>query len=165
MLLSPAVFLSPPPSLLSPSLASPHPTAPPPPPPPHPLTLLSCPVPLLPSPPPLLPLYLSATTTSREQHLTSNTAQEHTCLASAIKPDTAMPECLSTVKTLRFEPSTIIFDSFCFSTPSATPSLHRIPTAVPDPSTALLAYSTWKTRPSGENVVVDWSYPVPIEDI
>ena len=29
-------------------------------------------------------------------------------------------------------------------------------------STALPAYSTWKTRPSGEKVVTDRSYPVPM---
>jgi hypothetical protein len=37
--------------------------------------------------------------------------------------------------------------------------------AKPPFSTALHAYSTWKTFPSGEYVVVDKSYPVPIPDI
>jgi hypothetical protein len=57
----------------------------------------------------------------------------------------------------RLEPATIILESFCFSTPITTPSLHRMPIEVPEFSTALAAYSIWKTRPSGENVVVDWS--------
>ena len=61
-----------------------------------------------------------------------------------------MPDCLSIVKTRRFEPSTSIFDSLGFSTPITTPSLHLMPTAVPLFSTALAAYSIWKTRPSGE---------------
>jgi len=39
------------------------------------------------------------------------------------------------------------------------------PMAKPPFSTALHAYSTWKTFPSGEYVVVDKSYPVPIPDI
>ena len=76
-----------------------------------------------------------------------------------------MPECLSTCMMRRLEPSTIILESFGFSTAITTPSLHRIPTAVLLLSTAFAAYSTWKTRPSGEKVVVDWSYPVPMEDI
>ena len=77
----------------------------------------------------------------------------------------AIPVCLSTVKMRRFDPSTISFESFCFSTPITTPSTHLMPMAVPELSTALVAYSTWKTRPSGEKVVVDWSYPVPIDDM
>ena len=66
-----------------------------------------------------------------------------------------MPECLSTVMMRRLVPSTSILESFGFSTHMTTPSLHRIPTAVLLMSTALVAYSTWKTRPSGEKVVVD----------
>ena len=83
------------------------------------------------------------------------------------------------------------FDCSNFSTPSTTPSLTRTPTAVLPPacelsryranaypllSTAFCAYSTWKTRPSGEYVDALKSYyyqlytkmlgsrtPVPIE--
>ena len=54
------------------------------------------------------------------------------------------------LKMRRLDPSTIILESLGFSTAIATPSLHRMPTAVLLPSTALAAYSTWKTRPSGE---------------
>lgn len=68
-----------------------------------------------------------------------------------------MPLCLSTCMMRRFDPSTIILDSLGFSTAITIPSLHRMPTAVLLPSTALAAYSTWKTRPSGEKVVDDWS--------
>eukprot|EP00966_Prymnesium_polylepis_P119542 2762912-Prymnesium_polylepis.1 len=78
-----------------------------------------------------------------------------TCRASAWSPDTHMPECLSTLRILRLEPSTSILERIGFSIPIATPSLHRMPTAVLLLSTALTAYSTWKTRPSGEKVVVD----------
>lgn len=50
-----------------------------------------------------------------------------------------------------------------FSRASTTPSLHRMPTAVPPFSTALTAYSTWKLRPSGEKTELVRSYPVPID--
>jgi hypothetical protein len=39
-----------------------------------------------------------------------------------------------------------------FSTASTTPSLHRMPIEVPPFSTAFMAYSTWKLRPSGEKM-------------
>ena len=68
-----------------------------------------------------------------------------------------MPVWRSTVRIRRFDPSTSIFESFGFSTPITTPSLQRMPTAVDELSTAFCAYSTWKTRPSGEKVVQDWS--------
>lgn len=68
-----------------------------------------------------------------------------------------MPECLSKFMILRLEPSTSILERIGFSTAIATPSLHRMPTAVEELSTAFTAYSSWKTRPSGEKVVVDWS--------
>ena len=32
-------------------------------------------------------------------------------------------------------------------------------------STAFEAYSTWNTRPSGENCETDRSYPVPMDDM
>jgi hypothetical protein len=50
-----------------------------------------------------------------------------------------------------------------FSSASTTPSLQRMPMAVPPFSAALLAYSTWKLRPSGEKTEFVRSYPVPIE--
>jgi hypothetical protein len=74
-----------------------------------------------------------------------------------MSPEKQMPDCLSTCMMRRLEPSTIIFESLGFSTAITTPSLHRMPTAVLLLSTAFVAYSTWKTRPSGEKVVVDWS--------
>ena len=72
------------------------------------------------------------------------------CRASATTPEKHRPECLSMFIMRRFDPSTSIFESFGFSTHIATPSLQRMATAVLLPSTALAAYSTWKTRPSGE---------------
>ena len=48
-----------------------------------------------------------------------------------------------------------------FSTARTTPSEQRRPRAVPAFSTALWAYSTWKMRPSGENVEEERSYPDP----
>lgn len=44
-----------------------------------------------------------------------------------------------------------------FSNASTTPSLHRIPIAVPPFSTAFTAYSTWKLRPSGEKTELERS--------
>lgn len=48
-----------------------------------------------------------------------------------------------------------------FSTQRTTPSRHFSPRAVPPFSTAFDAYSTWKIRPSGENVDDERSYPLP----
>lgn len=58
----------------------------------------------------------------------------------------------------RPDPGTSIFAMTSFSTPKITPSLQRTPTAVPLASMALLAYSTWYRRPSGEKVETLWSY-------
>ncbi len=44
------------------------------------------------------------------------------------------------------------FDVTIFSTASTTPSRHRMPSDVPPFSTALIAYSAWKLRPSGEKI-------------
>lgn len=44
-------------------------------------------------------------------------------------------------------------------------TLQTNPMQVEEFSTALAAYSTWKTRPSVENVVDERSYPVPIDVI
>jgi hypothetical protein len=44
-----------------------------------------------------------------------------------------------------------------FSIASTTPSLQRIPIAVPPFSTAFEAYSTWKLRPSGEKTELERS--------
>lgn len=44
-----------------------------------------------------------------------------------------------------------------FSNASTTPSLHLMPTAVPPFSTAFVAYSTWKLRPSGEKTELERS--------
>lgn len=63
-----------------------------------------------------------------------------------------MPIPRSTVAILLLAPgfSNLLVTSF--SNASTTPSLHFMPTAVPPFSTALTAYSTWKLRPSGENI-------------
>ena len=69
------------------------------------------------------------------------------------RPACATPACADTVATRRLLDGRSIFDSMTFSTPRTTPSLHFMPTTVPAFSTALVAYSTWKMRPSGLNVV------------
>ena len=51
------------------------------------------------------------------------------------------------------------------ATASTMPSEQRTPSAVLEFSTAFDAYSTWKMRPSGENVVGERSYPAPVEDM
>jgi len=56
----------------------------------------------------------------------------------------------STVAMRLFAPGFNSLLETSFSRASTTPSLHRIPIAVPPFSTALTAYSTWKLRPSGE---------------
>lgn len=58
----------------------------------------------------------------------------------------------------RLVPGSYSFDVTSFSTASTMPSLPRRATTVPEFSTALFAYSTWKTRPSGENCDADRSY-------
>ena len=55
-------------------------------------------------------------------------------------------------------PGSYNLDVTIFSTARTTPSLQMTPTQVPLASTALLAYSTWKMRPSGENCAADKSY-------
>lgn len=52
------------------------------------------------------------------------------------------PTCLSTVAILLLLPGTKSLLPISFSTARTTPSLHRIPMAVPPFSTALVAYST-----------------------
>lgn len=67
------------------------------------------------------------------------------------------PMCLSIVAIRLFAS---FFNSLLetnFSNASTTPSLHRIPIAVPPFSTALTAYSTWKLRPSGEKTELERS--------
>jgi hypothetical protein len=68
-----------------------------------------------------------------------------------------MPMFLSTVAILLFAPGLSSLLVTSFSSASTTPSLHRMPTAVPPFSTALTAYSTWKLRPSGEKTELDRS--------
>ena len=91
------------------------------------------------------------------------------------------PACKSTLPIRRLLPGTSNFDCTSFSTPNTTPSLHVIPITVliddskkhlasitsssgqpihkkkryPAFSVALTAYSTWKSRPSGEKVVAE----------
>lgn len=62
---------------------------------------------------------------------------------------------------LLLEGKSILFNRG-FSTQRTTPLEHLSPRAVPAFSTALDAYSTWKMRPSGENVDDDKSYPLPL---
>ena len=75
--------------------------------------------------------------------------------------------CLTEVHTTPIFLSTVairLFASFLsnllvtsFSSASTTPSLQRMPMAVPPFSTALTAYSTWKLRPSGEKTELERS--------
>ena len=67
------------------------------------------------------------------------------------------PTLRSTVAMRLFAPAFSNLLEMIFSTASTTPSLHRIPTAVPPFSTAFTAYSTWKLRPSGEKTELDRS--------
>lgn len=63
-----------------------------------------------------------------------------------------MPMFLSTVCIRLLAPGLSSLLVVSFSSASTTPSLQRMPTAVPPFSTAFAAYSTWKLRPSGEKV-------------
>ena len=63
-----------------------------------------------------------------------------------------MPMLRSTVAMRLLAPGLSSFEVTSFSRARTTPSRHRSPTQVPPFSTALTAYSTWKLRPSGENV-------------
>jgi hypothetical protein len=73
------------------------------------------------------------------------------------------PTCLSTVAMRLFASFFMSLLETSFSIANTTPSLHRIPIAVPPFSTAFVAYSTWKLRPSGEKTELERSYPVPID--
>lgn len=74
-----------------------------------------------------------------------------------------MPMLRSTVAMRLFAPGLSSLLVVNFSSANTTPSLQRMPTAVPPFSTALAAYSTWKLRPSGEKVELERSYPVPMD--
>jgi len=73
-------------------------------------------------------------------------------LAVDVRVELTTPKCLSTVAMRLLAPGLSSFDAMTFSTASTTPSLHRMPIEVPPFSTALMAYSTWKLRPSGEKM-------------
>merc|ERR1740121_1643696 len=73
------------------------------------------------------------------------------CRESASSPATAMPEVRLTGKMRLMVPGTSILECKNFSTAKMTPSEQQIASAVPLFSTAFPAYSTWYTRPSGEN--------------
>ena len=75
-----------------------------------------------------------------------------------------MPTCSSTWNILLFAPGSYSFDVTSFSTANTTPSFPRRPITVPEFSTALAAYSTWNTRPSGENCEAERSYCNYIEN-
>lgn len=86
-------------------------------------------------------------TSKRSRRLSVNTTHTHTGLLyiiiiNAWKHHTAA------------QPSRWCVHLFLPSLPPSPPYLF---------STALLAYSTWKRRPSGEKVVGETSYPAPVE--
>lgn len=66
--------------------------------------------------------------------------------------------CLSMLKILRLVPDSCSFESINFSAAKTIPSFPLSPIIVPLFSTAFIAYSTWKTRPSGENWDAERSY-------
>lgn len=66
--------------------------------------------------------------------------------------------CLSMLKIRLLAPGSYNLDVTSFSTAKTTPSFPLRPITVPEFSTALAAYSTWNTRPSGENCEADKSY-------
>lgn len=63
-----------------------------------------------------------------------------------------MPKCLSTVAMRLLAPCLSSLDVITFSAANTMPSLQRMPIEVLPFSTAFMAYSTWKLRPSGEKM-------------
>src|SRR4030065_43397 len=78
-------------------------------------------------------------------------------LASELKPTIAAPMCSSTRKIFQEYSASSRFSMFS-SEPRTTPSLHRMPMIVAPRFTSSMAYSTWKSLPSGENTVIARSY-------
>lgn len=66
--------------------------------------------------------------------------------------------CLSMLKILLLAPASYNFEVTNFSTAKTTQSFPFKAITVPLFSTAFTAYSTWKTRPSGENWEAERSY-------
>lgn len=78
-------------------------------------------------------------------------------LVFVVKMSRTMPMFRSTVAIRLFELGLSNLLETSFSSASTTPSLHFMPIAVPPFSTALMAYSTWKLRPSGEKMELERS--------
>lgn len=85
--------------------------------------------------------------------------------ASAIRPEVAHPMCRSTSTIFSTVEGSINGDVIRFSTAITTPSGVRIPIAVEPNLIASMAYSTWKRRPSGENVLTPRSYSERVRNI
>ena len=78
-------------------------------------------------------------------------------LASACRPDIAQPICLSISTIFSMLDETSKEDVTLFSTPRRTPWDVATPMAVEPSLIASNEYSTWKRRPSGENVLCNVS--------
>mmetsp|Transcript_8173 Transcript_8173/g.24020 ORF Transcript_8173/g.24020 Transcript_8173/m.24020 type:complete len:248 (-) Transcript_8173:8-751(-) len=78
--------------------------------------------------------------------------------ASAVRPLIAQPMCSSISSIFSMLEGSISCEVRRFSTASTTPSFVEMPMAVEPSLMASMAYSTWKSRPSGEKVFTPRSY-------
>ena len=80
-------------------------------------------------------------------------------LASATRPEVAAPICSSILNIFSIDVASTKLEVVLLSTAKTIPSEHLIPIEVVPLLTASLAYSTWKSLPSGLNTVIALSYP------
>ena len=75
-------------------------------------------------------------------------------LASATRPEVAAPICSSILNIFSIDVASTKLEVVLLSTAKTIPSEHLIPIEVVPLLTASLAYSTWKSLPSGLNTVI-----------
>src|SRR6266571_9527490 len=78
--------------------------------------------------------------------------------ASQLSPATAVPTCSSIWNIFHMNDRSCSLDPALSSAARTTPSGEAIPRTVAPRLTVSLAYSTWKSLPSGENTVMARSY-------
>ena len=84
----------------------------------------------------------------------STLALSTSALASATRPEVADPMCSSILNNFSMDLDSTNGEVVLLSTAKTTPSGHFIPIDVVPLFTASLAYSTWKSLPSGLNTVI-----------
>merc|ERR1719264_677185 len=95
----------------------------------------------------------------------STLARSTSILESAVRPEKASAQCLSTSTIFSMVVGSMREEVTRFSTASTTPSAVTTPIAVEPSLMASMAYSTWKRRPSGEKVLTLRSYSERVRNI